>query len=558
MEATEHFRYMWAGPFLWNDNEGNPRAQSGGSKRTLQDDLVWWYSLFAGSISHNWSPRKAKHRGFSPELEPSPSLRPLLPTGPPTPLYGPRAHGRRATSSHRPCELIHDQEAENEEGFEDLLDDNTAEENLTTESAATAAAESNADPKSAAAAKSAVSKSDAAPLRTEDKGETSPSELRAARLEKQKAMKLRDTQSRISKSSKKGERSVSGGPTSPVQATASQIEVPSTDPDNDNPDVPRRDAGRLRVKIMRRRLGLTHGKKCFNCETTNKKDCPGPMAPNNNKNNNNQPEILGAVSKGSIRFNSRAASLPEKRGQSPVTDQNTVTKKSKRHSPALQSNPNVVMITSTQCGFPFPYISERIDTLEEGINKRLDKLESFAINTNARAKTTREVFDKDTVVLRPRSLAHQVILFETRSLNQATLAQILAEDAATMSYFAEEIAQGVKKATDEATIATAAAVPLPGPPSAWVKASQRAMRRRRRSIMAHGALGAGRMSLREVGISLAQVNIEKEVKKEVTKLKEELGLNQVKLDICITWITREDEEKDKKELNKKEQEQEVK
>ncbi|KAI7770030.1 hypothetical protein LZL87_003520 [Fusarium oxysporum] len=39
------------------------------------------------------------------------------------------------------------------------------------------------------------------------------------------------------------------------------------------------------------------------------------MAPNNRKNN--QPEILGAVSKGSIRFNSQAASLPEKRGQSP-------------------------------------------------------------------------------------------------------------------------------------------------------------------------------------------------------------------------------------------------
>ncbi|PNP80787.1 hypothetical protein FNYG_05915 [Fusarium nygamai] len=217
-----------------------------------------WYSLFAGSISHNWSPRKAKHRGFSPELEPRPSLRPLLPTSPPTPLCGPGARvwnhltivsellltifqGRCATSSRCPRGLTHDQEAENEEaeneeaeneevenqevswnrfgvkagwhsnqsqydsatdfeGFQDLLDDTTAEDNADTESAATAAAkstasksdavtESNVDSESAAAAaaKSAASKSDAAPLRTEDKGETSPSELRAARREKQKA-----------------------------------------------------------------------------------------------------------------------------------------------------------------------------------------------------------------------------------------------------------------------------------------------------------------------------------------------------------------------------------
>ncbi|KAF5711283.1 hypothetical protein FMUND_9024 [Fusarium mundagurra] len=175
-------------------------------------------------------PRKAKHRGFSPELEPRPSLRPLLPTSPPTPLYGPGARRRRATSSRRPRGLTHDQQAENEEaeneeaeneeaeneevenqeygsatdfeGFQDLLDDTTAEDNADTESAATAAAkstasksdvvaESNVDSESAAAAaataKSAASKSDAAPLRTEDKGETSPSELRAARREKQKA-----------------------------------------------------------------------------------------------------------------------------------------------------------------------------------------------------------------------------------------------------------------------------------------------------------------------------------------------------------------------------------
>ncbi|KAF5693721.1 hypothetical protein FDENT_1790 [Fusarium denticulatum] len=352
---------------------------------------VRWYSLFAGSISHNWSPRKAKHRGFSPELESRPSLKPLLPTSPPTPLYGPGAHGRRAASSRPPR---HDQEAETEqvenegynsatdfEGFDDLLDDNTADD-LTTESAATAAAES------------AVSESDTAPLRTEGRGETSPSELRAAWLEKQKATKLRDAQSRISKSSKKGERSVSGssrmnhatspdvvpstpqdhvpagGPTTSVQATASQVEVPSSDPETDKPDVPLRDDGRVRVKAMRRRLGLTHGKKCLNCETTNKKDCPGP------------------------------------------SQRSQRCKSSKPSPPALQPHPNVVMKTSTQCGFPFPYTSERVDTVEEGLNKRLDKLESVAINT------------KVTPI--PRTLAR----CSTKTPSSFTLA-ILAEGQAT-------------------------------------------------------------------------------------------------------------------------------
>ncbi|KAG9503022.1 hypothetical protein J7337_005859 [Fusarium musae] len=53
------------------------------------------------------------------------------------------------------------------------------------------------------------------------------------------------------------------------------------------------------------------------------------MAPNKNNNKNDQPEVLGAVSKGSIRFNSRAASLPEKRGQSLVAEQSSFAKKSK-------------------------------------------------------------------------------------------------------------------------------------------------------------------------------------------------------------------------------------
>ncbi|SCV28987.1 uncharacterized protein FFB14_02205 [Fusarium fujikuroi] len=93
--------------------------RSGGNKRQPQDDLVRWYSLFAGRISHNWSPRKAKEHGFSPELGPRPSLRPLLPTGPPTPLYGPRALGNRATSSGRPHRSPREAEEEEEEEEEE-------------------------------------------------------------------------------------------------------------------------------------------------------------------------------------------------------------------------------------------------------------------------------------------------------------------------------------------------------------------------------------------------------------------------------------------------------
>ncbi|KAG4264592.1 hypothetical protein FPRO04_01619 [Fusarium proliferatum] len=91
----------------------------------------------------------------------------------------------------------------------------------------------------------------------------------------------------------------------------------------------------------------------------------------------------------------------------------------------------VVLKTSTQLGFPFPCTPEHINTMEKEINKRLDKLESFAINTNALAKNAREEFYKDTVVLRLRGLAHQVTLFKIQSLNQATIAQILTEVQAT-------------------------------------------------------------------------------------------------------------------------------
>ncbi|RBQ76272.1 hypothetical protein FVER14953_02952 [Fusarium verticillioides] len=44
------------------------------------------------------------------------------------------------------------------------------------------------------------------------------------------------------------------------------------------------------------------------------------------------------------------------------------------------------MKTSTQCHFPFLYTSERVNTVEEGLNKRLNKLESVAINTKRQKK----------------------------------------------------------------------------------------------------------------------------------------------------------------------------
>ncbi|KAF5590419.1 hypothetical protein FPANT_6011 [Fusarium pseudoanthophilum] len=162
--------------------------QAGPNKRHLQDDLVRWYSLFAGRICHNWSPRKAKHRGFSPELGSRASIQPLLPTGPPTPLYGPGARVQ-ATSSRRPRRNQEYDSATDFEGFEDGEDDN---DDADRESAA-----------AAAAAAATAAKPDTAPLRTEVRGETSPSALRAARRGKQKAIRLRDAQSRISKHAKK-------------------------------------------------------------------------------------------------------------------------------------------------------------------------------------------------------------------------------------------------------------------------------------------------------------------------------------------------------------------
>ncbi|KAF5542385.1 hypothetical protein FPHYL_11569 [Fusarium phyllophilum] len=322
--------------------------QSGGNKRALQDDLIRWYSFLLVEPAITGLPGRPSTVAFPLNLNPGQAFNrfyQLVRLRPFTALE----LVRRATSSRRPS---HDQEAETEEvenkeydsatdfeGFQDLLDNTTAEDNADTESAATAAA------------KSTASKSDAAPLRTEDKVETSPSEHRAARREKQKAMR---TPTNTSHGRVRGGLGRSGS------GSLGYLPTPRSNDSNAGSSVylyginsylP--DEGGLRSPV-------TQGIK---------------IAPSKNNNNkNDQPEILGAVSKGGTRFNSQAASLAGKRGQSLVAEQSSVTKKS---------------------------------------------------------RNAREVFDKDTVVLHPRGLAHQVILSETQCLNQATLTQILAEGQAT-------------------------------------------------------------------------------------------------------------------------------
>ncbi|KAF5232198.1 hypothetical protein FANTH_13072 [Fusarium anthophilum] len=198
------------------------------------------------------------------------------------------------------------------------------------------------------------------------------------------------------------------------------------------------------------------------------------MAPNNNNNNNssnsNQPKVLG------VR---RAILLPSTSIRPQRCPENIGTIR-----------------------FPFPISSERIDTLEEGINKRLDKLESFA-------KNAREVLDNETVVLHLRGLA-QVILFEAQSLNQATLAQIVTEVQATNAR--------VKEATDNATITTAAAVPLPSSPKRKVQEEQDKGHYQSACLDKFEYEKA----LREEGISLAHIGIENHVnplKEQIADLK---------------------------------------
>ncbi|KAF5562216.1 hypothetical protein FNAPI_3318 [Fusarium napiforme] len=106
------------------------------------------------------------------------------------------------------------------------------------------------------------------------------------------------------------------------------------------------------------------------------------MAPNNKNNKNDQLELLGAVSKGSIGLNSQRQALPRNEVNlwwlNKAQSQRSVRRVA---PPGTSTTPNVVMKTSTQCGFPFPYTSERVNTVEEGLDKRLEKLESVAINT---------------------------------------------------------------------------------------------------------------------------------------------------------------------------------
>ncbi|VTT79412.1 unnamed protein product [Fusarium fujikuroi] len=184
-----------------------------------------------------------------------------------------------------------------------------------------------------------------------------------------------------------------------------------------------------------------------------------------------------------------------------------------------------------------------------------------------------------------------------------------------MSTFAEKVAEGVKKATDDATIAAASATALPaspkhkrlaqnelegdakkkknkpnGPWCTWCRKNGHYMAACPDKIEYDKAL-------REEGISLAHVGIQnvtnplkeqiadlsgrlfvceaavtaanqavkeakketkevkKEAKKEANQLKNELKLSQVKIDLCISWITSADE-KDKKKKEKKEKKKE--
>ncbi|KAF5554392.1 hypothetical protein FMEXI_2034 [Fusarium mexicanum] len=273
------------------------------------------------------------------------------------------------------------------------------------------------------------------------------------------------------------------------------------------------------------------------------------MAPNNNNNrsNSDQPKVLGAVSKGSTRFYPRAASLPDQRGQSLVTEQSSVAKKSKvsvRRAiilPGTSIRPQRCPENIDTIRFPFPISSERIDTLEEGINKRLDKLESFAINTNVRAKNAREVLDNDTVVLHLRGLA-QVILFEAQSLNQATLAQIVAEVQATNARMA--LKATTRRCHHVALREEGISLAHIGIENHVNPLKEQIADLKGRLIVTEASIG----SLKEQLIKANKAT--NNASKEVTKLKEELGLNQVKLDICIEWITKEDKEKTKKKDKK--------
>ncbi|KAJ4022436.1 hypothetical protein NW752_000360 [Fusarium irregulare] len=65
--------------------------RSGRLKRSVENDMIRWYSALGANIQHNWVPRKAKVRGYSPEPQPSPSLRSLQDAQEPAPIFGPQA-----------------------------------------------------------------------------------------------------------------------------------------------------------------------------------------------------------------------------------------------------------------------------------------------------------------------------------------------------------------------------------------------------------------------------------------------------------------------------------
>ncbi|CAG7556060.1 unnamed protein product [Fusarium equiseti] len=60
-------------------------------KRSVENDMIRWYSALGANIQHSWVPRKAKVRGYSPEPQPSPSLLSLQGVQEPALIFVPQA-----------------------------------------------------------------------------------------------------------------------------------------------------------------------------------------------------------------------------------------------------------------------------------------------------------------------------------------------------------------------------------------------------------------------------------------------------------------------------------
>ncbi|RGP70530.1 hypothetical protein FLONG3_7402 [Fusarium longipes] len=88
--------------------------RSGRLNNVLQADMIRWYEALGANIPHNWTPRKAKVRGRSPEPQPRPSLISLLDPNPVAPIYGPNA-GQQAENT--PADIAAEVDVEQEDEF---------------------------------------------------------------------------------------------------------------------------------------------------------------------------------------------------------------------------------------------------------------------------------------------------------------------------------------------------------------------------------------------------------------------------------------------------------